>query len=327
MYSLGLIGYPVVQSLSPQLHHGALRGLGLAGEYRLYPVPPLPEGAGQLEEMLLRLRRGELAGLNVTTPHKLNVLPLLDELTPAAAAIGAANTLYLRDGRLVGDNTDAAGFRSDLERVTAAQEHQRPLVYGGVSRQRVFRAPQAQSARQMAAPHRALVLGAGGAARAVVYALLQAGRQVAVAARRLEQAQELIADLQTQVPPGWVGPEPALEALPMEPAALTSRPVHLLVNATPLGKFPDVDECPWPDDLPLPQAACVYDLLYNPPETKLMRRAREAGLQACGGLGMLVEQAALALELWTGQSVPRRFLWQALSGSEAGVGVIHYDTW
>lgn len=276
MLSLGLIGYPLLYSLSPGLHAAALRGLKLEGEYRLYPVPPLPEGAPQLEAIFRRLRTGEIDGLNVTVPHKQNVLSLLDELSDTAKAIGAVNTVFRQDGRLVGDNTDAPGFLADLSRLL-------PAAYF---------------------PRRALVLGAGGAARAVVYALLGAGWDVTVAARRLEQARALAADL------GGSAEATLLQADSLRRLALD---VGLIVNASSAGMLPDAQSSPWPDDLPFPRQAFVYDLVYKPLETVFLRRARAAGLPAANGLGMLVEQAALALERWSGRTAPRDVMWQAIS--------------
>jgi shikimate dehydrogenase len=262
-YSLGLIGYPLEQSLSPQYHGAFLGSLGLAGEYRLYPILPIPDGLEALRHLLKKLRIGEIQGLNVTIPHKQSVLPWLDVLTPTAQAIGAVNTLTLSHGNLVGENTDAAGFLTDLGR-----------FLGGVT------------------PGNALVLGAGGSARAVVYALRQSGWQVRVASRRLEQAQTLAGELLE-----GCGAFPlATSAL----AALDPQP-DLIVNCTPAGMSPYIDVCPWPEEAPFPPGARVYDLVYNPAETLLVRRARPAGLRAVTGLGMLAEQAALSFELWTGQ--------------------------
>jgi len=285
-YALGLTGYPLGHSLSPRLHTAALEALGLAGEYCLYPVPPLPQGQAALAELLGRLRAGELQGLNVTIPHKQTVLDYLDELRPSARKIGAANTLFSRDGRLVGDNTDAAGFERDLERALGLRLREGAGL--------------------------ALVLGAGGAARAAVFALVDAGWRVLVAARRLEQA----ANLARSFNPAGRTDEAPVHALSLEQlsAALSAleRPSRLIVNATPIGMFPNRKENPWPAGLPFPPGAAVYDLVYNPPQTALVRAALGAGLRAAGGIGMLVEQAALAFELWTGQDPPREPMWAAV---------------
>ena len=275
---LGLVGWPLGHSLSPRLHNAALAALNLPGEYRLYPTPPFPEGQARLAELLEQVRKGDLHGLNVTIPHKQNVLPLLDDLTPTAAAIGAANLIYLKGGRLTGDNADAAGFLADLQ-------------HNGLA------APASGS-------RTALVLGAGGSTRAVVYALVNAGWQVWIAARRIEQASALVASLQIR--------GPALHVLPLEADALAD-PYDLIVNTTPLGMYPDVETCPWPAGLPFPPQAGVYDLVYNPVETSLVRQARAAGLRAANGLGMLVNQAAIAFETWTGQPAPLAAMWEAVT--------------
>jgi shikimate dehydrogenase len=145
-----------------------------------------------------------------------------------------------------------------------------------------------------------LVLGAGGSARAVVHALLNDGWNVTIAARRLEQAGQLAASF-----PNSHLPITHLDDL---------RPLtfDLLVNTTPLGMFPNTATSPLPENLSLPSNAFVYDLVYNPRETELVRRARSQGLQAATGLGMLIEQAALAFQLWTGHNPPRGVLWAAV---------------
>ena len=271
---LGLTGYPLGHSLSPQLHNAALRAMGLPGEYRLYPVPPLPQGEAELAELVGRLRTGGLHGMNVTIPHKPDVLPLLDERTPLVWRTGSANTLYLENGRLCGDTTDVPGFLGDLA-----------LLLG----------PGAK-------PGRALLLGAGGSARAVTVALLEAGWQVILAARRPDQAHELANILRAD-----------LQIVPLEVAALARLAgLDLLVNTTPVGMHPHPDASPWPAGLPFPANAPVYDLIYNPAETLLLRQARAAGLPARNGLGMLVEQAALSLERWSGRPVPREAMWAAV---------------
>ena len=277
-YRLGLTGYPLERSLSPEIHQAALRASGLQGEYQLYPAVPLPDGSAQLAEIIQRVRQGELHGLNVTIPHKQNVLEYLDELTPAAQAVEAVNTVYLQHERLLGDNTDIAGFWTDLR-----------SAFPGVT-----------------GP--ALVLGAGGSARAVVFALLQQGWEVTVAARQQGKAELLLQALNA--------PDTA-RTIRLEAAALARlQPVRLIVNATPAGMHPRAGESPWPVEAHLQESAAVYDLIYKPQETELMRQARRAGLQACNGLGMLVEQAALAFERWTGAPAERAAMWKAIPTSQ-----------
>ncbi|MCE9645917.1 MAG: shikimate dehydrogenase [Chloroflexi bacterium] len=263
MIQLGLTGYPVRHSLSPKIHAAALKACGLDGDYSLFPIAP--DDKQELEELLSRVRSGRLTGLNVTIPHKQNVIEFMDDLTPAARAIGAVNIVYLRGNRLVGDNTDAPGFLSDLNKFIGHQK----LGMG----------------------KSALVLGAGGSARAVVYALMDDGWKVTIAARRIEQAGELVLQF------GKV------DAVELNFQTLQSSIVPLIVNTTPVGMAPNMDQSPWPENLPFPNAS-VYDLIYHPSETKLVRNARAQGLKATTGLGMLVEQAALGFELWTGCQLP-----------------------
>jgi shikimate dehydrogenase len=233
--SLGLIGYPLGHSLSPRLHAAALHALGRPGQYRLYPLSPGPDLAPALAGLLERMRQVEIDGLNVTIPHKQAVLPLLDECTPAAQVIGAVNTIMYRNGRLIGDNTDAPGFLADLQR-----------AFPGLAK-----------------PAEAVVLGAGGAARAVVYALAHAGWQVRVAARRIEQAQALVVSLHANMQDGARGD---LCAIALDAAGMANlQRVRLIVNATSAGMVPHVSGDPWPADAPLPCGAAAYDLLYNPP--------------------------------------------------------------
>lgn len=265
-FSLGLTGHPIRHSLSPRLHRAALKGLGLDGGYRLYPVPRLPQGEPALRTLLQRMRGGDLHGLNVTIPHKQAVLPWLDGLTEAAAVIGAVNTLFMDGDRLVGDNTDAPGFLADLRRYL----------------------PQADGC--------ALVLGAGGAARAVIYALAGAGWQVIVTARREAQAAQLAGELRAGC--GLVARTIACDGDGFN----SLNDVRLIVNATPVGMTPHMNISPWLAGVAFPDGAFVYDLVYTPTKTALVHQAHLAGLPAAGGLGMLVEQAALSFERWTGLS-------------------------
>lgn len=286
VYSLGLIGYPLGHSFSPQIHSAALHALGLSGEYNLYPVPPLPDGHTELAALLKRVRAREIHGLNVTHPHKQNVLPLLDELTPAARMIGAVNTIFLRDNILIGDNTDSPGFWGDLQRLVNSGEQ---------------RADSLQPS--------ALILGSGGGARAVVYALLTHGYHVTISARCEDQtqAETLRDDLLT------ISDQIEIICLETDYDSVKTDRFSLLVNCTPVGMHPLENASPWPDEIPLPQNAAVYDLVYNPRETQLVKQARVAGLPATTGLGMLVEQAALAFERWTRQQAPRDVMQTAVN--------------
>jgi shikimate dehydrogenase len=273
MIHLGLLGYPLSHSLSPQLHSAAFKSLGLDGEYQLYPVPP--EDADGLAALIGQVRAGKLDGLNVTIPHKQTVTLYLDQLTLPARAIGAVNTIYCEDGCLIGHNTDAPGFISDLNRWLPGDLQEK----------------------------HALVMGAGGAARAVVYALRAAGWTLTLAVRRadLDQAEALTQSIERIAGAGPI----RIVLLESEPLAPILGRIRLLVNTTPLGMFPEIDQCPWPDGLPFPESDLVYDLVYNPRQTRLLRQAGDAGLRTASGIGMLVEQAALSFETWMGRAAPR----------------------
>ncbi|MBV6402430.1 MAG: Shikimate dehydrogenase (NADP(+)) [Anaerolineales bacterium] len=278
-YSLGLIGYPLSHSLSPTIHAAALKACNLQGDYSLFPIAP--DDKQGLKDLLARLRTGELRGLNVTIPHKQNVIEFLDELTPTAKAIGAVNTIYMRDDKLIGDNTDAAGFLTDLRKSLA--ESPSPFGRGAGVREKS-----------------AIVFGAGGSARAVIYALLNDGWNITISARRIEQAQQLATSF-TQY---------AVRSMSFTDLPLST--FHLIVNTTPLGMTPNVNDSPLPNDVSLKPDMLVYDLVYNPRETKLVRDARAQGLSATTGLGMLIEQAALSFELWTGCIPSREILHQSV---------------
>ncbi len=287
--SLGLIGYPLGHSLSPQIHNAALQTLNLEGEYRLYPIPPLPEGKTELTNLLNQVRGGTIHGLNVTIPHKQNVIPLLDDLTPAAKAIGAVNTIFCEGDLLIGDNTDAPGFWADLQR-------------------RAWSKPfDSAQGKDRGADKHALILGAGGSARAVAYALLTNGYAITIAARRIEQAQALSDRLTVS--------SELISVVDLKNCPLSTAHCSLIVNTTPVGMHPHIDASPWPEGIPFPDRAAVYDLVYNPHETLLVCQAQAAGLVAMTGLGMLVEQAALAFERWTGFEAPREEMMEAVEGS------------
>jgi shikimate dehydrogenase len=261
---IGLVGWPVAHSLSPAMHNAAAADLGLELAYLPLAVHP-----DHLKEAIKGLAALGFRGVNVTVPHKESVMPLLDVVDPAAAVIGAVNTIVVSAGSvLTGYNFDWSGFMTDLKRL-------------GVD----------VNGRQ------SILLGAGGSARAVTYGLATAGSQVHLYARREEQAQKVVAGLAGHCPDGslfahaWPALDAANEQFPE---------TALIVNTTPIGMASQVEVSPWPKTATLPQQAFVYDLVYNPAETHLMRQARAAGLQAGNGLGMLLHQGAQAFKLWTG---------------------------
>ena len=275
---VGLIGWPVEHSLSPAMHNSAFASLSLNWCY--VPMPVHPERLG---EAVAGLRALGFVGANVTVPHKEAVMPLLDHITPEALAVGAVNTIsisseVLPEGMTIGHNTDWQGF------LTALSE-------GGFD-------PQSK---------RAVVLGAGGAARAVAYALVQSGAQVTVLNRTPARAQALVQDVIQLLP--------ALDirSLPLTRQILEERTAeaHLLVNTTPVGMWPRVDRSPWPDDLVFPGHLTVFDLVYNPCQTRLLRQALTVGARIIGGLGMLIHQGAVAFELWTGKKAPVKTMYEA----------------
>jgi shikimate dehydrogenase len=270
---VGVIGDPVAHSLSPTLHNAAFESLGLDWVYVAFPVP-----RGRGADAVAAVSVLGLAGLSVTMPHKEDVAGACDELTPDAAALRSVNTVVAGpDGRTLGDSTDGPGFLD-------------ALADDGID----------------VAGRPVLVLGAGGAARAVILALGRAGAAVTVAARRPEagQAAAALAPGATAVPlgalPASASAAPAAgtsSVHPVDPAAFA-----VIVNATPLG-MSGGDPLPVdPEALHAGQA--VVDLVYHPADTPLLTAARSKGALAVNGLGMLLHQAARSFTLWTGQPAP-----------------------
>ena len=289
-YSLGLIGYPLEHSFSPIIHQAGLEQCGLRGKYVLYALSTNAKGKNELVELIGSVRTGMIKGLNVTIPYKEEAMKYVDELTPVAKRIGAINTIYARGGELIGENTDVKGFREDFRRV--AHRH----------------IDLDMEDENLPQDRKALVIGAGGAARAVVYELRRIGWNVLVSARRFKQAEKLVESMKRFVGVG------TLSMLAYSRASLEeiSPDLDLIVNATPLGMYPKVETSPWPISLAMPSGSFVYDLVYNPKETTLLRIARKAGIPCAGGIGMLVEQAAIAFELWTGCTNPREAMRSAV---------------
>ena len=278
---VGVFGWPVEHSVSPPMHNAAFRALGLDWCYI-----PLPVAPPRLRAAMAGIRALGFRGVNVTVPHKQSVLQLVDELTPEAKVIGAVNTVILSEGHSLGHNTDAQGFL-------------RALREAGFD-------PQGCSA---------LVLGAGGAARAVVCGLVRQGAHVIVVNRTVERARELVGSFE-----GTVSAR-RLDARPLDPSTLehVARGVDLVVNATPVGMWPQVGRSPWPKGVSFPARAFLFDLIYRPRETCLMRQARRAGARASDGLGMLVHQGAAAFERWTGLDAPVEVMYEAcLEAMEKG---------
>jgi len=270
---VGVIGWPIAHSVSPAMHDAAFEALGLDWCYVPFPVPP-----ARLGEAIAGARALGVRGLNATIPHKQALLSLVDDLTPAARAIGAVNTIAVRGERLLGHNTDAGGFLRALREAGFAPEG-----------------------------CRALVLGAGGAARAVVYALLSVGGRVTLLNRTLERAAALAHEF------AGLFPRDTLTAGVLDAATLGQVGITdgLIVNATSLGMWPAVDTSPWPEEARLSGSAFVFDLVYNPRTTRLMRQAQAAGARAVDGLGMLVHQGAEAFALWTGVEPPVEVMYAA----------------
>lgn len=250
---VGLIGWPVAHSVSPAMHNAAFKALGLDWQYDLLPIP-----SNQLIHEFGHLLDAGYRGFNVTVPHKRDLLATIGRIQPdeSVLAIGAANTITVTgDGALLATNTDWQGFRDDL----AANG----VAVSGVP---------------------CLILGTGGSARAVVYALRQMGAaSVTFASRHPADYSDAISYAEV----GAQGFAPGL-----------------IVNCTPVGMHPHVAVSPWPADTPFPPDAILYDLVYNPTQTALMQQARAAGARTIGGLGMLVRQGALSFAQWTGIEPP-----------------------
>jgi shikimate dehydrogenase len=260
-----LIGHPVAHSFSGAMQQAAFDALGIDARYELWDRRGI-----DLADAIAELRGDDFLGANVTIPHKEHVVSLVDHLTEDAQATGAVNVIS-RDGKkLVGHNTDVAGFKAALDKVVGKQKM----------------------------PRHAVVLGAGGAARAVVSALIAEGFQrIVVFNRHLHRAEGLVRHFSRSAS------HMDLRAMPWHESVLEAElaKTKVLVNATALGMAPG--ETPIPAEL-LPPDLFVIDLIYNPPVTQLIRDAVSAGDVTLGGELMLLQQGAHAFELWTGQAAP-----------------------
>jgi shikimate dehydrogenase len=270
---LGVFGDPVAHSLSPEIQNAALKAGKINLQYARFHI--------RSEELRLAfslLPKLDFVGANLTVPHKIAALGLVDELDDEAKQIGAVNTVAIRDGKLIGFNTDGVGFS------------------------RAIRSEFSVDLRDL----RVLLLGAGGAARAIAMQCAQANcERLVIANRTLEKAKQLVAELHPRFAgPRVLGPVARLEAVPWENKALQFQlgNVDLVVNATPLGLNPN-DAEPLPRELLAPHLM-IYDTVYTRGRTPLLVAADEAGARGVNGLSMLVHQGARAFEIWFGREAP-----------------------
>lgn len=262
----GLIGDPVEHSMSPAMHNAALRKLGI--DYLYIPFRVKKEELGKAIEGMRALN---IKGLNVTIPHKVAVLQYLDRLDSLAEKIGAVNTIVNDDGVLRGFNTDASGFL-------------KALLARGIE-------PEGK---------KVVIMGAGGASRAISFILADKGAHLVILNRLLEL--DWAEELASRISQIFTKEVEALELNRGNMARVLEK-AEILVNATSVGMSPNIDETPVDSDLLRP-GLVVFDAVYNPMKTRLLREAEAAGANTVSGLNMLVWQGALAFEMWTGRKAP-----------------------
>ena len=273
---VGIIGDPIKHSRSPLIHNAAIAALGL--DYIYVPFHVQPDSLGAAIE---GFKATNVGGINVTIPHKQNVMSYLDEISREATLIGAVNTLIFKDEVIIGENTDAPGF------LQAMQEDGLEVPQGGA----------------------AVVIGAGGSARAVVVALALAGvRTICITNRTVSRAVALATDLSEKTGISIYGI--GLDDSKLPHAVGTSQ---LIVNTASTSM--DVSHPLLIDPEWLEPQSIVYDIVYTPPETRLLQAAAEKDCHTIGGLGMLVHQGAIAFEKWTGVNPPVEIMRQALQGA------------
>ncbi|MEM3031234.1 MAG: shikimate dehydrogenase [Candidatus Micrarchaeia archaeon] len=263
-----MIGDPIGHSLSPAMHNAAFKKLGIPCTYKAFRVKQ-----GELAAFMQRVRK-EFIGTNVTIPHKIEVMKHLDEIDAKAREVGAVNTVVNRDGRLWGFNTDVYGVEAAL-----------------------------RSNKVRVAGKKVVVIGAGGAGRAVVAALAAKARELVVTDRNFQKAEELAATA------GKHGA--AAKAIPLHTLAVELADAGVLVNASPVGMHPHDDETPVAKNLLHPRLV-VFDVVYNPRRTRLLREAASLGCRTVSGDWMLAFQGAKAFELFTGRKAPFQTMLAAL---------------
>ena len=258
---LAVIGAPIAHSLSPIIQNAALHAAGLD-----YVYTALPVRADALASAVRGLRDAGIAGFNVTIPFKTEIIPLLDALSGDARRIQAVNTVVIEDGRMVGHNTDVAGFLAGFT--------ERGIALTGKN---------------------AVLIGAGGAARAALWGLLRSGvSSIVIGVRNAAKGAALAADFTT---------DGDVRAVSFDDAAWIAAcsDADLVVQTTPLGMTPHTEEMPPVDAAVINPSAVVYDLIYTPAETRFLREARARGCETINGETMLVAQGAEAFHLWTGK--------------------------
>lgn len=270
----GLLGYPVAHSYSPAMHNAAFQTLGINWVYL-----PLPVAAQCLATAVAALRAFNLAGVNVTVPYKKAVLPLVDELTTAAKNIGAVNVIVNRAGKLTGDNTDGAGFIRGLE----------------------------AEANFTIAGKEAVVLGAGGAARAVAVQLALTGvKHLTILNRTPTKGEQIVSKIKK------LGVDAKIMLWNEPNWRQAIKAADLVVQASSVGMHPNTQQCLPVKASDFRRDQVVCDLIYNPSQTIFLQRAALAGAQTFNGLGMLLYQGVLAFELWTDRSAPVELMRQVL---------------
>lgn len=259
---LGVMGDPIAHSKSPAMHQAALYEIGLHGDY--VPLHVKPEG---LDAAVKGLKSMGFRGVNVTIPHKVEMMSYMDELDDSAKLTGAVNTVVQEDGRLIGYNTDGAGYVRSLKEEAVSSLEGKHIV----------------------------VIGAGGAARGIVHALLlECPASIVILNRTIERAQMMAADFKA------MGQVQGLSISGSHHALLHA---DIVINTTSVGMHPNLHETPI-DPAALPEGIVVSDLIYNPLETKLLSIAKEKNCIIHGGLGMFVYQGAIAFEHWFGIPAP-----------------------
>jgi shikimate dehydrogenase len=266
----GVIGWPVAHSMSPAIHNAAFEAEKLPCHYRLFPVPP---SGADLAAFLARCKDSPVpvGGCSVTIPHKQHALAYLratgGQIEPLAEKIGALNTLVLEPGRAYGCNTD---YAAAVEAIASAFQQGRSALAG----------------------KRVLLLGAGGAGRAIAFGLLDAGCRVTITDCDPPRAEQLAA-------------EAGAATVPLE--QVTGLEADILVNATPVGMHPNVSQSPYPAEHLRP-GQVVFDAVYNPIRTRLLTEAEARGCRCVAGVEMFVGQAVAQFERWTGRPAPRRLM-------------------